>query len=104
MAPISSSRLAPLMSCSSSAASIWPSQVRRSCLGALVRLVLANSASLFMALGLSRDPGAKLYRSLEGAVSHRPHQVAPVLRAIGKVFHRIDRRHGGIGGGRKSYG
>src|SRR5262249_45909270 len=84
MPPISSSRLAPRTSCNSSAASIWLSQVRRSCLGALRKSLVEMSAGRFMDmafLGL-------------GAVERPPcdsaYEVAAILRAIVEILGRVD--------------
>src|SRR5215813_4550039 len=93
MPPISSSRLAPRTSCSSSAASIWASQVRRSCFGALARVRADWSAGRFMGGAFRSDGGA-----LERAARHGTDEIAPILGAGVDVFQRID------GGGSRGCG
>src|SRR5690242_17715046 len=85
MPPISSSRLAPRTSCSSSAASIWLSQVRRSCLGALRKSLVEISAGRFMGLPFLLGVGAIERPARDGA-----DEVAPVLGAIVEIFRRVD--------------
>src|SRR5260221_1561448 len=116
MPPISSSRLAPLITCNSPAASIWPSQVRRSCLGALMRPWDENSAARFMFQPF-RDPIWREYESFRPAcpanrspcvlqcpIGHGPNQVAPIVGAVIGVFHGLDRLGGGLGSRLKGFG
>src|SRR5262249_51660724 len=92
MPPISSSRLAPRTVCSSPNASIWASQVRKSCLGALRSAAVASSAGRFMTMPF-RSRGA-----LERAVSHRADEVAPIIGACIVVLRPVGCRRGGISG------
>src|SRR5215472_9773268 len=111
MPPISSSRSAPLTTCSSPAASSWPSQVRKSCLGALVRPGVDNSATRFMLLSLSgkcSDSSMKHSRPFvlgacscgadQSPVGDGPDHVAPIVRAVVGVLHGVDPRRCSSGG------
>src|SRR5882672_9151933 len=85
MPPISSSRLAPRTSCNSPAASIWASQVRRSCFGALARVRADWSAGRFIG-GAFRSGGG----TLERAARHGADEIAPIFGAGVDVFERIN--------------
>src|SRR5262245_16998886 len=102
MPPISSSRLAPCTSCSSPAASIWASQVRNSCLGALLKVRAGWSAGRFMALPfvlVEAGGGA-----LERAARHGVNEIAPIVGAGVDILKRVDGGSGGCGGGLEHVG
>src|ERR1043166_4766747 len=92
MPPISSSRLAPRTVSNSPAASICASQVRRSCLGALLSVFDATSAGRFM--GWPFSSGA-----FEGAPRHGTDKVTPIVGVRIVVHKRVDGVRGGVRGG-----